>query len=603
MASTASWSRQPRPHVPSAVVAVVLVWSLLASPDASSGGSAGAAPVAAAPVAVAVTDTPDAVSRLETGVTHTRYSLDPWGDPAAVAAGKQVLRETTVLQNQHLMGWGADNPWPDKNVADPARWNWGTLDSRVQTMRDSGARHKVITLCCAPTWMFDEGWNGRTDWTRIEWAPTVEHYPHYARLAAETARRYPDVEYFQVWNEMKGFYLSGLNRWDYEHYTELYNQVYDAVKAARPDAKLGGPYVVMDANGSRAGMSHPSAYTFPWGTLDQRPIDVVNYWLTNKRGADFIALDAGVSNKDGVYPADVWSHTRKFADVAAVLRQQAHPDARALPLWWAEWYSGSGGRIAQTEANVPVHTALMATGLIHTLRGGARAPLVWEPQSAGTAVGYPVALFSDTRAAGGGRPTPFAPVQRAFKDHFGPGTRTYRATVSDPAALEVLASATKVLLVNKTAGRLDVSVNGAPAVALGAYEVGLVDAPARVAPIPTPTATATATAPAGRPSVTGLGGLTTPLAGTVYLEARVDVPAGAAVRRVTFDFSAACAQDRQEWVAPYYYYGDASGVPYGWDTRTCPDGDYALTVAVEDAKGVADTKVFGLTIRNAAPPR
>jgi hypothetical protein len=195
---------------------------------------------------------PIGISQLAMGVTHTQYSLDGWGDPTAVAAGKQVLRASTVFQNQHLMGWGADNPEPWPGV-----YRWASLDSRVKLMRDTGGT-MVLTLCGAPDWM-KGGTAGSTDWSKLDRAPTPGHYGDFARLAQRTALRYPDVRYFQVWNELKGFYNPALNRWDYEGYTAFYNRVYDAVKSVRPDARIGGPYVVLTSETVRAWMSNPSA--------------------------------------------------------------------------------------------------------------------------------------------------------------------------------------------------------------------------------------------------------------------------------------------------------------------------------------------------------
>ena len=48
----------------------------------------------------------------------------------AVAGGlARVLRQVPMLQNQHIMGFGADNPEPS-----PGRYEWRTLDSRVTLM-------------------------------------------------------------------------------------------------------------------------------------------------------------------------------------------------------------------------------------------------------------------------------------------------------------------------------------------------------------------------------------------------------------------------------------------------------------------------------------
>ena len=106
-----------------------------------------------------------------------------------------------------------------------------------------------------------------------------------------------------VWNELKGFYDDAENRWDYEGYTALYNEVYKAVKAVRPDVQVGGPYAVItsldpgqaDGSGELKG---------DWGVADQRSLDVVDYWLKNNVGADFIALDGATATRQKTAPAD-----------------------------------------------------------------------------------------------------------------------------------------------------------------------------------------------------------------------------------------------------------------------------------------------------------
>src|SRR5688500_17498177 len=221
---------------------------------------------------------PVLVSALSTGATHTQYSLDSFGNSAAVANGKRLLQASTVYQNQHLMGWGTLNPEPSRCVFD-----WDSLDGRVQIMRDTGAI-KVITLCAAPDWM-KGGQAGSTDWSKIEVAPLPAHHADFAELARQTALRYPDVLYFQVWNDFKGMYLGPpVNRWDYERYTNLYNAVYDALKGVNPNIQVGGPYVLIEWVAT--GTSDPSSVSGPSGVVDQRTLDVLTYWFANQRGAD-----------------------------------------------------------------------------------------------------------------------------------------------------------------------------------------------------------------------------------------------------------------------------------------------------------------------------
>ncbi|MFC7762176.1 hypothetical protein ACFQY4_32160 [Catellatospora bangladeshensis] len=193
------------------------------------------------------------------GVTHAQYSIDGWSNAEARASAKAVLTATATYQNQHIMGWGALNPQPRPGVYD-----WSSLDKRMALIRSTGGT-PVITLCCAPDWM-KGGQAGETDWKRLEAAPDRRHYRDFAELAAAVARRYPDVTHYQVWNELKGFWDEKSNRWDAAAYTDLYNAVYDALKAVDPAIAVGGPYVVLDTwSGGRAG-GHASCLAGDWGS-------------------------------------------------------------------------------------------------------------------------------------------------------------------------------------------------------------------------------------------------------------------------------------------------------------------------------------------------
>jgi hypothetical protein len=390
------------------------------------------------------------ISHLQLGVTHTQHSADAWNNPAAVSRARGLLREAVVYQNQHIMGWGADNP--EKS---PGTYDFGSLDARVALMRATGAT-PVITLCCAPDWM-KGGASGSTDWSKLAQEPDPSHFGDFAQLAARVAKRYPDVRYFQVWNELKGFWRPTLRRYDYEGYTELYNRVYDAVKAVRPDARIGGPYAVITSYSPHAELSSRSSITGPYGTIDQRPLDAVMYWLEHKHGADFITLDAGTDNKDGG-STGTYSGAQKFADVAAWLRRLPpgrYPGARTLPLWWAEWKAEA----SPASKDLGYLTSIVASGLATTLRSGASVALIWGAQGDAQGMGDPEGLFTDTRSAGGGAATPLVDVMRGLRTRFPPGTRLVRAATSS-TSVDVLASATNVMLVNHSSRPKSVTFAG-----------------------------------------------------------------------------------------------------------------------------------------------
>jgi hypothetical protein len=112
------------------------------TPDLSATGAVG---VHRRPAAGAAGTEP-AESRLHVGVTHTQFSAETGG-----ALGRRrarcLLAARPMVQNQHLMGWGAGNPEPA-----PGQYDWGSLDARVDLIRRTDGT-PVLTLCCAPDWM------------------------------------------------------------------------------------------------------------------------------------------------------------------------------------------------------------------------------------------------------------------------------------------------------------------------------------------------------------------------------------------------------------------------------------------------------------------
>jgi hypothetical protein len=358
---------------------------------------------------VACTDTPPSVSEqtlraiesdttftwtpqdgeLELGVTHTQDTLDPEEPAAARRRGMDILSgDSAIWQNVHLMGFGTINPEPA-----PGEYDWSILDQRMKLAEDTGGR-TVLTACCAPDWM-KGGAPGETDWSRLEADPLPEHYGDYAKLVAAAVERYPQIERVLVWNELKGFYHDEDNRWDYEGYTDLYNQVYRAVKDVRSDVEVGGPYVVLSS--LDPGSPDSSDLRGPWGVADQRALDVVDYWLENNDGADFVAVDASTSTREDTRPTSVTEGAQKYADLGRWLRERTD-----LPIWWAEFYPDvPDGEAAGPDSQASA-VATLATVAAYA-ESGASAALLWGPQ--GHDLEYS-ALWTDSTEDDGGQPTP-----------------------------------------------------------------------------------------------------------------------------------------------------------------------------------------------------
>jgi hypothetical protein len=395
-------------------------------------------------------------SQFSPGVTLTQEAANPWGDAASVARAETLLGASRRFQNQHIMGWGTLNPEPA-----PGEYDFRSLDRRIDLIRRTRGI-PVITLCCAPDWM-KGGPPGATDWSKLELAPTPEHFRDFAELARRVALRYPDVRYYQVWNELKGFFDNSADRWDYQAYTQLYNQVYDAVKSANPAAKIGGPYVVVDRWADPAAAGHPSSLRGPWGVVDQRSLDVIDYWLKHKHGADFITIDASTSTSDRGIVTDEFNATTMFAAIAAWVHARTD-----LPLWWAEWYA-----LPKTshDPDLQHQSAVLATAMAEMAASGTQVALLWGPEAPRNACDG--CLWTQTATAGGGRATPSLAAMDAIAAAFGPGTPLVRSVVSS-GEVTALSTPTRTLLVNHLPERLLVSLNRYP-VSLGPYATVIVD--------------------------------------------------------------------------------------------------------------------------------
>ncbi|HEY2223998.1 hypothetical protein [Actinomycetospora sp.] len=329
---------------------------------------------------------------LTVGATLTQYSADAWNPPPATDRAKEILRRVTGMTNQHIMGWGVLNPSPA-----PGQRDWASLDARVRLMGDAGVT-PVVTLCCAPDWM-KGGRPGQTDWNRLEVAPDRAHFADFVQLAVDVAKRYPQVKQFVVWNELKGFYDPGRGRWNIEAYTDLYNQVYRALKAYDPSISVGGPYVPMD---SWEDAPDPSSISGPWGTVDQRALDAVQYWLAHAVGADFLAVDGSNGTKDKGLITSPEASNAKFAAITRWLVAQANrPGRPPLPVWWMELHAD----VAPSDnAASPYAADVALDALLQVGDAGADAVFLWQPEADPRF--HSVALWDSTSSPNGGRPEP-----------------------------------------------------------------------------------------------------------------------------------------------------------------------------------------------------
>lgn len=386
------------------------------------------------------------VSRFNLGFTWTHISLDqPKAHPQAVQQATDLLIEAKpAFQNTHIIGWGVGNIQPE-----PGKYNWSSLDTRIARMRDMNIPI-VITLCTAPGWMK----KGADTW-KMNTAPLDEHFEAFADLCLEVAKRYPDVRYYQVWNEFKGFWDSDHDTWSAQRYTRMYNMIYDRLKSHNPDLKVGGLYLVVEGTGSKH-LGYQGWQTS--NPITERNRKVIEYWLMHKHGADFICVDKGLKDfhdKNPYSAHELITFAQQFSNIARQIRQLTD-----LPIWWSEYYAASG-----TEAQ---RGAAFASIYHHMIRSGSDVALLWNPIEGEV----PCQMITDVRSDDGGQPEPHYYVFKAIQEHFQQGSAIYRTTTSTPR-IEVLASDTATMVINKYDVSARVKLDG-QTLRLKPYEVRLI---------------------------------------------------------------------------------------------------------------------------------
>jgi hypothetical protein len=442
-------------------------------------------------------------SQFSPGISHIDDSLSTIGthnDPTAMNNVRSLIKQGIPYQNTFIMAWGAPDPWPDPAQDEPTNWDY--IDARLQLIKDTGGI-PIISLSEAPWWMkgqLQPDGSTRTlqeseEWNDIGYSSRIldNKMDVWLHLVQRTAERYMvppyNVRYFQVWNELKGYFNPATNTYDFSvspgdpngdnarhGFTFMYNQVYArlmqvATKLGIPNdtIKVGGPYVPLSIYGSKM---HGSLSNFSqsYGTFDQRPLDVIQYWLQHKTGAGFITLDAGNNNDDKVNLRDPLVAAQVFADVTQWIRHldnNLYPGVTTLPIWWAEWYAFPYGNTQ----DVHYDDAIKSYAMSRFIKAGGAVALEWGGLSNANS---DTGLWTPTNVQGGGQPRPWYNSYKAFKDDFSPGTRILKTTVSGPGNIEVLASSTHAMLINMTDKSLTVGINGS-GVPLTSYQVRIIN--------------------------------------------------------------------------------------------------------------------------------
>lgn len=448
-------------------------------------------------------------SHFTTGITQTDNSLlSSWGSNniEAVNQAKALIKSTIAFQNTHIMGWGLPDPWP--NPSDPEPTNWSLLDQRLQVMVETGST-PVLTLCEAPWWMKGKNVGRKPAQTLTaadEWSTTAyesrildNKMGSWLHLVQRIAERYMvppyNVRYFQVWNEMKGYYDPAINNFDYttspgnpngsyanHGYTYMYNQVYNTLlQVAKEDGidpktiNIGGPYIFMDTWSTPKHASHPSQFSKVYGTIDQRSLDVIQYWLQHKDGAGFITIDGSVENRDtGLLATDPFTAGGVFADLVTWIRSldpTLYPGSTTLPIWMAEWFAAPRQYLSGGPADAAFDNAVKASTMMKFIKASGSVALSWGASGDGST---DLGLWTTTSYPDGGQAHPWFYTLKSLKKDFGAGEKLYDTNIMGSSGVEALATQSHVLLVNKTTTTLVVWINSSIKISLAPHDVKVV---------------------------------------------------------------------------------------------------------------------------------
>jgi hypothetical protein len=188
--------------------------------------------------------------------------------------------------------------------------------------------------------------------------------------------------------------------------------------------------------------------------VDQRSLDVVEYWLRHNRGADFIVVD-GHATTDGGAPNE-FAALEKLSAVSRWVRERT-----SLPLWWAEWYVGPDQSGWSAQRSIALRTA----ALIEMARSGVDTAVYWNPKPRGT--NCATCLWTDTHDPDGGNPLPLLKVLQEFARSFPRGTPI--DDLPEPPGVRILAQPRRLVAVNTLAERTVLEIDG-HTVVLDPYE-------------------------------------------------------------------------------------------------------------------------------------
>jgi hypothetical protein len=325
-------------------------------------------------------------------------------DTTFVSNALNVLSTKFSCSIMDQNAWGAggqDNlqkyPVPAGTTLDSGNTNLDSIASRIKLIQSVGGT-PMITLVQAPPWMYQpanckgglEGSVGGNLDVNIntpginafQLPPCPQNYQAFADLCAYIAKSFPQVKYFVFWEEMRDFgnYTKTTSTIDAPNFTKLYNLTYKAIKDVRSDAEVGGPYANMTSTTTKPINYTSSTLHGSWGYVSQNMQYGLEYWLQNKVGADFVAVDGAtdIASANGGLGdstvSDPLTASLKYAAVDTWLKSQTN-----LPIWWMESHIEPAINTPTSWTDAQAAAARIAT-LALMNSSGASVGMQWQPQ-------------------------------------------------------------------------------------------------------------------------------------------------------------------------------------------------------------------------------
>jgi hypothetical protein len=448
-------------------------------------------------------------SKFKFGITHTH---DNWniGNSEAVARATELLR-IFPLHNTHIMSWGPPQLQTDQdghpvlnNASNNGVNDTYGLQRFVKRCTDLG--ECIMTLCKAPYWMTSvgTGYANETFPSGDSYFPLLAFEEAFATLCADIADNFPQVKYFQFWNEMKDLVDAQQTSvipndtwgrmWQYARYTRVYNLVWDKIKAVRPDAEIFGMYEIGMENNSQKylGQTHSIVkYVVP-------PYNANTLYGINGFFNGFAARADGIPAQEATHGVDRWCLDRtifnlnhpyrgKVNDVGVMLCTPSFGDDMQklnmllpsnMPIVWSEFYGLLGDNGVSGGASIEQYAAAQYASIFkHVIENSAGREtwmLLWLEKG----INIPMnRLFTWTDTVDGGYPMLLWWVMKAYMDYF--ANHAIYSTSCNYVDVECIVSSENIaLLINKRNTPVKVNINTSDkvvGVSLPVYGTVLID--------------------------------------------------------------------------------------------------------------------------------